>query len=55
MLLAINFEKYLQMKMKAIWTISFKIRTNVLAYEQALCLGKNSEERKLFPLPNPLD
>ena len=53
MLLAINFEKYLKMKMKAIWTISFKIRTNILAYEQALCLGKNSEEREAFPFPQP--
>ena len=29
MLLAINFEKYLEVKREAIWTISFKIRTNI--------------------------
>ena len=51
MLLAINFEKYLKVKMEAIWTISFKIKTNILACEQALCLGKNSEEREAFPSP----
>ena len=38
MLLAINFEKYLEVKMEAIWTIRFKIRTNILVRKRKFCV-----------------